>query len=299
LPRRGRAAGGNAKKTRKKRRLKKEAAPVQEKAAVISLAIFGAGNLGSAIVQGIASSGKLNMKNIAIYDKVLTRAKAAAKGCKARVAESVRDALDGCEAVILAVKPQNMPEVLEEVRANLTYTSPLIISTAAGWPISQIELLVGKDFPIARIMPNINAAVGQSATVFSVNGAVTEEQSEKLCKILTAFGTASLVEESHFAAHLALSGAGPAFAYLFADALARAGVRLGLPREEALTAAIQTLLGSAENLKASGIHPQELVDRVCSPGGITIEGVLALEETGFAASVAGAVSAAFEKNLAL
>jgi pyrroline-5-carboxylate reductase len=128
---------------------------------------------------------------------------------------------------------------------------------------------------------------------------VNDEQKAMLVKLLESFGSAQEIDENRFGAHLALSGAGPAFAYLFADALAKAGVRLGLPRAEALDAAVQTLLGSAENLKKSGLHPHELVDMVCSPGGITIEGVIALEETGFAASVAGAVSAAYEKNLAM
>jgi len=274
-------------------------APVQEKAAELRVALLGTGNLGSAILQGVAKSRRVSAKAFMLYDKDAEKAKPLAKKYKTGLAESAAEALEGRELLLLAVKPGNVEAALEEIQAGLEEVRPLVISAAAGWTLSDLEAVVPEGTALARIMPNLNAAVGQSATVYSVNGAVTEEQKAALTLLLEAFGSAREIDESRFGAHLALSGAGPAFVYLFADALARAGVRLGLPRDEALAAAVQTLLGSAETLKASALHPQELVDRVCSPGGITIEGVLALEETGFAASVAGAVSAAFEKNLAL
>ncbi|MDR1805514.1 MAG: pyrroline-5-carboxylate reductase [Clostridium sp.] len=263
-----------------------------------SVGMIGTGNLGGAILQGIAESGGLHASSICIYDKDAEKTAALAREYGFRVAESEAGAAE-TPIVIVAVKPTQLPDVLRQINASLEEKRPLVVSTAAGWSLAQIGAHLPVGTAVARIMPNLNAAVGESATVYSVNNFVNENQAAALELLLKTFGSAQKIDERSFDAHLAISGAGPAFAYLFADALARAGVRLGLPRAEAQAAAVQTLLGSAETLRASGLHPQELVDRVCSPGGITIEGVLKLEETGFASSVAQAVQAAFEKNKAL
>ncbi|MDR1409856.1 MAG: pyrroline-5-carboxylate reductase [Oscillospiraceae bacterium] len=289
-------------KSKKHKYTKRSTVPApaaQEKALDLRVSVLGTGNLGSAILQGIAGSRTVNLKAFTLCDKDEAKAAALTKIYKSHLAEDVQDAAANCEILLLTVKPGQIADVLASVNAEIADGKPLVISTAAGWTLDELQAQLPSGMAVARIMPNLNAAVGQSATVYSVNKYVTEEQKTALEHLLKAFGTAQEIDESRFGAHLSLSGAGPAFVYLFADALTRAGVRLGLSHGEALNAAIQTLLGSAENLKASGLHPQELVDKVCSPGGITIEGVLALEETGFAAGVAGAVSAAYEKNLAL
>ncbi|MDR3344344.1 MAG: pyrroline-5-carboxylate reductase [Oscillospiraceae bacterium] len=274
------------------------ASAAPENTIAAGIAVLGTGNLGSAILQGIAGNQAGALKEFTLYDKDADKAALLAQKYKATLAASANEAANS-GILLLTVKPAQLADVLDGIGAELADAKPLVVSTAAGWTLAQLETKMPSGTAAARIMPNLNAAVGQSATVYSVNSFVTQEQKAALVRLLESFGSALEIDESRFGAHLALSGAGPAFVYLFADALARAGVRLGLPRTEALEAAVQTLLGSAHNLKESNVHPQELVDRVCSPGGITIEGVLALEKTGFASNVAGAVSAAFEKNPAL
>ncbi|MDR0884474.1 MAG: pyrroline-5-carboxylate reductase [Oscillospiraceae bacterium] len=291
-----------AKKTGKKRGRPAKAKTekvVAEKAADLRVAVIGTGNMGAAILAGLRKTGRISLKLFRLYDSDLAKSTALAKSLKTTVVETVADAIANADIVLIAVKPNAVPDVLDEISEVVIENHALVISVAAGWSIEGLENLLPIGTAVARIMPNLNAAVAQSATVYCVNDYVNALQSDVLKKFLSAFGFAQEIDETRFNAHLALSGAGPAFVYLFADALARAGVRLGLPRAEAQNAASQTLLGSATNLLISGVHPQELVDRVCSPGGITIEGVLALEETCFAASVAAAVTAAHEKNLSL
>ena len=172
----------------------------------------------------------------------------------------------------------------------------LLISMAAGTSIFRIKELLSFSCPIIRIMPNTPAAVGEGMLLYSAGEGVSEQDLEEFRSLLSDAGRLLALPEEQLDAGSALSGCGPAFVCLFAEALADGGVLSGLKRQDALLLAAQTLLGTAKLLLVSGKHPGELKDQVCSPGGTTIEGVRQLEEAGFRGSVMNAVFASFEKN---
>jgi pyrroline-5-carboxylate reductase len=175
----------------------------------------------------------------------------------------------------------------------------VLVSMAAGTSIASIEAIVGTSLPIIRIMPNTPVSVGEGMVLYACNALVTEEEKATFVGALCEGGRLDEIPEDKIDAASALSGCGPAFVYMFAEALADGGVLCGLPRDKALTYAAQTLAGAAEYLMASGEHPGKLKDNVCSPGGTTIAGVHALESAGFRAAAMNAVTAAYRRTLEL
>ena len=168
----------------------------------------------------------------------------------------------------------------------------------AGTSIATLTELAGCKCPIIRIMPNTPASVGEGMILYDYNSAVSEEQLSEFTNAFSEAGRLDHLPEASIDAASALSGCGPAFVFLFAEALADAGVECGLKREQANLYAAQTLLGAAQMLLKHG-HPADLKDAVCSPGGTTIAGMHALEKAGFRGAVMDAVNAAYEKTLQL
>lgn len=203
--------------------------------------------------------------------------------------------------IVLGVKPQGFSALFDEIRPILQERKDefILVSMAAGVSIQRIEELSGKKVPVIRLMPNTPVKFGEGMILYTVNDLVTKPQEDIF---LTAFSKAGIfdrIPEAKIDAGGALSGCGPAFVYLFAEALADGGVECGLTREQAKLYAAQTLLGSARMLLSDGRSPAELKDAVCSPGGTTIAGVHALEKGKFRATVMDAVTAAFEKTAKL
>ena len=170
---------------------------------------------------------------------------------------------------------------------------------AAGVALADLRALAGVECPIIRIMPNTPAGVGQGMILYTANDTVTSPMLEGFLGGLSHAGRFDPIPERLIDAAGAISGCGPAFVYLFAEALADGGVACGLPRDQAMLYAAQTLLGSAQMLLESGRHPGQLKDAVCSPGGTTIAGVRTLENAAFRAAVMNAVIAAYEKTARL
>ncbi|MBQ8647617.1 MAG: pyrroline-5-carboxylate reductase [Oscillospiraceae bacterium] len=202
--------------------------------------------------------------------------------------------------LFLGVKPHMMAGMLESIRPTLKQRAAVgdrfvLVSMAAGLSIARIREMAGEDFPVIRIMPNTPCAIGQGMLLCAAEG-VTEEEKAAFCEGMCAAGRLDWLEESLIDAGSAVSGCGPAFVYLFIEALADGGVECGLPRAKAMEYAAQTLLGAAGLVLESGKHPGELKDAVCSPGGSTIVGVHALESSGFRAAAMDAVTAAFRKT---
>ena len=160
----------------------------------------------------------------------------------------------------------------------------------------RLERLLGADKKIIRILPNTACAVGQGVVLYCANGNVTDGDLAAFCALMAAAGIVDPISEALIDAGCAITGCGPAFAYMFIEALADGGVKCGLPRAKAIRYAAQMLAGSAEMVLQSGKHPEQLKDEVCSPGGSTIAGVDALEQHGFRGSCIAAVDAAFEKT---
>lgn len=199
----------------------------------------------------------------------------------------------------LAVKPDVVPEVMREIGPTVSQQGALVVSIAAGISIGQLEALLPAGARVVRVMPNLAQLVGEGAAGFACGRHATRADSALVRKLLGTVGLAEEVPEKQMDAVTGLSGSGPAFGFLMVEALADGGVRAGLPRPVALALAAQTLKGAAQMVLATGKHPAELKDMVCSPGGTTIAGVAALEKAGFRAAAMGAVEAASARSVEL
>lgn len=202
-----------------------------------------------------------------------------------------------CRFLVFGVKPQVLPAVLAEVRTHLGEET-VVVSMAAGISVSAVETALARR-PIVRIMPNTPCAVGSGLILYVPNDLVSKDDLAAFLNGFSGAGTLTRIAEEKIDAASAVSGCGPAFAYLFIEALADAGVECGLTRADAQKFAALMLEGSAKMVLESGRHPGELKDAVCSPGGTTIAGVRALEEGGFRFASMSAVRAAYLRTLEL
>lgn len=260
------------------------------------LGFFGAGNMATAILRGVLSSGLLSADEIAVFDIDGEKTAALSAETGVEAAASPAALIDACDTILLAVKPQVLPAILQENASQIARRMPLLISIAAGKPLAFYEAQLGFPVRMVRVMPNLNAAVGAAVSAFCGNENATEDDlafAEKLC---ASFGTALALPEAQFPIFGVLGGCAPAFVFLFIDAMAQAGVKNGLTKQAALSISAQTVLGSAKMLLEGGEHPRKLIDSVCSPGGTTVEGVMCLQKDGFEAAVHAAVQAALEKD---
>jgi pyrroline-5-carboxylate reductase len=203
----------------------------------------------------------------------------------------VRDA----DVIVLAVKPQSMPAVLQELKP-LLGGEHLVISIAAGVTLASLTAALGQERRLVRVMPNTPSLVGKGASGFALGGAATADDGALVEKLLSTVGIAVQLPERLLDAVTGLSGSGPAYAFQMIEALSDGGVCVGLPRDVATRLAAQTLLGAAEMVLATGQHPAALKDAVASPGGTTIAGLHALEQSGVRAALINAVVAATERS---
>lgn len=253
------------------------------------IGFIGAGNMGGALALAVSKSGA----EVYLADADVKKAEALAEKISAKTVSAV-GAVELCDAVFLGVKPQVLPAVADELREALAKRGDgiCLISMAAGVTLAQLSSL----FPsskIIRIMPNTPASVGAGVILYAVGEGADSEDEELLLKSLAHAGSLNRLDEKLIDAATAVSGCGPAFAYMFIEALADGGVKCGLPRDKAQKFAAEMLLGAAKLCLESQKHPGELKDAVCSPGGSTIAGVAALEDGAFRASVIDAVESAY------
>lgn len=259
---------------------------------------IGCGNMGGALASAAAKS--LPIGNLLLCDKSEEKLRSLRASLSANAA-SLSELVERADYIVLGVKPQGIRALFDEIRPLLLQRKSrfVLISMAAGVTLATLEECVGLACPIIRIMPNTPASVGEAMILYTANEAVTEADVEGFLSAFSAAGRFDRIPEGLIDAGGALSGCGPAFVYLFAEALADGAVSCGLPRDKALLYASQTLRGASEMLLQSGKHPGELKDAVCSPGGTTIEGVKALEDGAFRATVMSAVTAAYQKTAKL
>lgn len=262
----------------------------------MKIGFIGAGNMASAILRGAVRSGVFAADDLCAFDldKAKTDALRGELGISA--AKDEKDLIAQSDVVVLAVKPNVFSNLLPAISDDLQGKNPLLVSIAAGKTIAFIQGLLNYKAAIVRVMPNINATVGAAMSAYCFNEAVTASQKEVTEKLCASFGEVMCLPETSFPLFGVLAGCAPAFSYMFIDALARAGVKNGMAKGDALKIAAQTVLGSAKQILESGEHPWELVDRVCSPGGTTIEGVAALQADGLDAAVSHAVDASLQKD---
>ena len=259
------------------------------------IACIGTGSMGGAIMRAVCK--RFDAWNVTVTSKNPEHAKAFAEenGCKSF--EKNADAVKDAKYVFIGVKPVMVESVLKEIFPCLSKNS-VVISMAAGMSIEKLEGFA-KGLRFVRIMPNVPAQIGQAMTALSCNSNISEEELAEIKAILEAAGKVEQVPEKLMDCVTAVSGSGPAFVFMFIEALADAAVRCGMPRAQAYTYAAQTVYGSAGMVLESGKHPAALKDMVTSPAGTTIEGVAALEKNGFRNAVIEAVTAACDKSIAL
>lgn len=259
---------------------------------MLKIGFIGCGNMGGALA---AAAAKCVDAEIRLYDKDEEKARALAERIGATVCGI--DGVCASHLVFLGVKPGVIPTVAGEIKNKLTVSGATVVSMAAGVSLEKLESSLG-EIPIIRIMPNTPAEVGKGMILYTANTRGSGSIPIFL-RAMEAAGRLDAIEERLIDAASAISGCGPAFVYMFIEAMADGGVMSGLPRDKAMLYAAETLIGAAEVVKQTGRHPGALKDAVCSPGGSTIEGVKALEDGKMRGTVSGAVVAAYEKTLKL
>ncbi len=259
----------------------------------LKIAILGAGNIRGALLGGILKSHLAEPKDVVATDAREERRQELEEQWKVRVLPTSdnRKAVAGRDVVILAVKPNIVPKVLEEIRGVLR-GNQIVISVAAAVPLPFIESVLGKRVSLFRAMPNIPVLVEEGATAVAGNQATTPEQRKVVEKIFGSLGVVVFVEEGQLDAVTALSGSGPAYIYTVIEALIDGGKKMGLSQEVATRLTEQTVLGAAKLVRETKLHPAVLRDEVTTPGGTTIAALHELEKHGLRAMLISAVETA-------
>ncbi|MBQ1709849.1 MAG: pyrroline-5-carboxylate reductase [Treponema sp.] len=260
----------------------------------MKIGCIGTGAMGGAIMRAICK--KYDVKNIKVTDKNVELGKAFANETGATFVSTNKEVLDA-DYIFLAVKPQFLSDVFAEI-AGCIPTNAVVISMAAGVKLEKLENWAPKA-RFVRMMPNVCAQIGQAMTAITYKDNIKAEEAATVKEILSSAGKVEQVPEKLMDCVTAVSGSGPAFVFMFIEALADAAVRCGMPRSQAYTYAAQTVYGSAGMVLENGQHPAVLKDMVCSPAGTTIEGVAALEKNNFRNAVIEAVTAACDRSIAL
>ena len=252
------------------------------------IGIIGTGNMGESLISGLIYARSSVPKNIICSDVRKDKLKSIKDAYGVVTTTSNIDVVKGSEIVIYAIKPQIMASILRETAAHLDM-SKVIISIAAGVPLAAIESCLNKDLRLIRVMPNIAASVKEGAAAVAP-GKHASKGDLKLAKaIFDSVGKSIIIEEEFMDAITGLSGNGPAYIFLIVDALADAGVKMGLSREDALLLSTQSVLGAAKLLLEKGEHPGRLKDKVTSPGGTAISALHTIEEGGLRTTLINAV----------
>lgn len=262
--------------------------------ATLSIGFLGAGKMATALAKGFVKAGLVTPEQLIASDASDAAAAAFGKAVGSRTTAYNPDVAKFARVLILAVKPDQVQPVLAEIREHLN-DDHLLISIAAGVTLARLEAALEPGARIVRVMPNTPALVGASASAFTVGKSAVMADAELTQRLLSSLGVAVQVKEHLLDAVTGLSGSGPAYVYLFIEALSDGGVAAGLPRDVATQLAAQTVLGGARMVLETGLHPGALKDMVTSPGGTTIEGLHELENGAFRGTVIGAVRAAADK----
>ncbi|MGN1329715.1 MAG: pyrroline-5-carboxylate reductase [Eubacterium sp.] len=261
----------------------------------LKLGFIGCGNMATAIIGGISNNRK-NTDEIYVYDVYAPAIKKCKESYSVIECQDESDVVSNSEIVFLAVKPNVIADVLKKIDKAVKESNSLLISIAAGKTLDFLSDNLKSNAKLVRVMPNINAKIGEAISAYCCNSNVSDSDKENVELLLNCIGKVMALDENYFPLFGVIGGCGPAFAYMFIDALARAGVKNGMKKDDALKIAAQTVYGSAKMILESDEHPWKLIDNVCSPGGTTIEGVTSLQSDGFEASIHNAVDKALDKD---
>jgi pyrroline-5-carboxylate reductase len=259
---------------------------------------IGTGNMGEALIHGLLHGHLCRPEQIICSDVRPERLKAIREASGVKGTSHNVEVVKQADIIILSVKPQIMKQVIEEITKYLDL-SKLIISIAAGVPLETIESCAQKELKLVRVMPNICVSVREGASAIAAGKHIHKEDLMIAKAIFDSVGKSLFIEENLLDAVTGLSGSGPAYIFLMIDALADAGVKVGLSRSDSLILASQTVLGAAKMLIETGEHPGKLKDMVTSPGGTAIAGLHTLEEGGVRTTLINAVEVATQRSKAL
>lgn len=261
----------------------------------MKIGFIGCGNMAQAMIGGVIKAGLVLPEEVIASDAYRPGLEGTKEKYNINITSDNKEVAKNAEMVVLAVKPQFYETVIKEITP-VVNENTIIITIAPGQTLEKIKNLFEKDIKVVRTMPNTPAMVGEGMTALCANSFLTSEDQEKVKEMIGGFGKAEYVPEYMMDAVVAVSGSSPAYVFMFIEALADGAVLLGMGRKEAYTFAAQTVLGSAKMVLETGMHPAELKDMVCSPGGTTIEAVQTLEEEGFRNAVLKAMIAVAEKS---
>ncbi len=257
-----------------------------------SIGFIGSGNMGEALINGLLVSGQSRQENIICSDIRQERLDELKSRFGIQITTDNNQVVKAADIIILAVKPQILAEVISEIAEGLDM-SKVIISIAAGVPMAAIESLLNKQLRLIRAMPNVCVAVREGATAIAAGQNCKKEDIDLAMAIFNSVGRCIFLKENYLMdAVTGLSGSGPAYIFMIVDALADAGVKVGLSRKESQLLASQTVLGAAKMLLETKIHPGQLKDTVTSPGGTAIAGLHTLEKGGLRTTLINGVEAA-------
>jgi pyrroline-5-carboxylate reductase len=259
------------------------------------IGIIGSGNMARALVSGLLRTDRAERELLTVSNHKKEKCELFTREFGVETTSDNSAVVERSDIVVLAIKPQVMRKVLREVSSRVT-AEKLVISIAAGVSLESIEKLLPKNTRVVRVMPNIPAIVDAGISAISAGSYVQEGDLKTAEAIFSAVGRTVFVDEDQLDAVTGLSGSGPAYIFLIIDALADAGVKVGLSRDVALELAAQTVLGAAKLLIETGEHPGKLKDRVTSPGGTAIAGIHTLEEGGLRTTLINAVERASQRS---
>lgn len=261
----------------------------------MKIGFIGTGNMGNAIIKGIIASKFNESKNINIFDLDKNKENNLVEEYGVTVQNDEIEITKNSDIIIIAVKPNIYPIVLEKIKNSVT-NKKIILTIGAGISIKFVENIIGSDKKVVRTMPNTPAQVLQGMTAVSFNENILENEKNNIFMLLNSFGKSVEIEEKLMHVYTGISGSLPAYVYMFIEALADGGVLEGMPRDKAYEIISQTILGSAKMVLDTKKHPAQLKDEVTSPGGTTIEAVKVLENGNFRGTVIEAVRACTKKS---
>ena len=258
----------------------------------MNIGFVGSGNMAAALAKGFLSSGKINPENLIVSDK----SSASLEKWNNTGVKTTSDNTEVCKAsdlIIYAVKPNILPIVMEETKEYIA--NKIVVSIAAGVTLNTMEGILGINAKIVRAMPNTPAQVGCGMTVISPNKNISPKETDAVKDLFFGAGSVTVLEEKYINVATALHGSSPAYVYMLIDAMANSGVKYGIPKNVSIELAAKAVEGAAKMVLETDMHPSELKDAVCSPGGTTIAAVWELENGGFSATVSKAIDACIKK----
>jgi pyrroline-5-carboxylate reductase len=264
------------------------------------IGLIGAGQMALALARGFLGAGLITSDRLMASDPDEGACRRFAESTAATTSRDNASVAARCDVIVLAVKPQQMAAVAAGLRQTLSdRTDRLVVSIAAGVRLASLAEWLGPGPRLVRVMPNTPCLIGQGASGYSLGSRATREDGALVGRLFGALGAAWRVDEKLLDAVTGLAGSGPAFVFVIIEALADAGVRMGLPRAIAAEMAAKTVRGAAEMVLSTAEHPAVLKDRVASPAGTTIAGLQALEQAGLRAALMVAVEAATRRSIEL